>query len=305
MCSNALLWKIKIRINMKLIYAGLTFLMFISCKKEVKITSEGFEFEVIKEGTGPTPEPNDFVRYNFRVLNNEREIIQDFVQEDYPQVYSVKDSLNTKIISKAIKEILSTSKKGGNYLLKVPSDSLSETQAEKKSNNFLFYEVEVKEIFNKVQYYDFKKEVEFKRNAKIENLQEETKNVMQDFYSGKNNFKEISSGLKVKYLEEGNGPDLKIGDTYKIHYLGFLKDGKKIGDSYKISSGLINILGSGQIIDGWNLAFQNFRKGTKAYLFVPSNLAYGDQGNLPEVPGNSDLFFYIEIIDVRPGTHTE
>lgn len=290
---------------MRLIYAVLTLVLLISCKKELRNTSEGFEYEVIEEGTGQTPEPNDFVQYNFRVLSNDKEIIQDFIQEDYPQVYSVKDSLNTKLISRAIKDILSNSKKGGKYLLKITSDTLGTAQQPPKNSNFLFYEVEVKDIFSRTQFNDFKKEVEVKKIAKFENLEKETQKVMQEFYSGNDNFKEMSSGLKVKYLEEGNGPNLRTGDTYKIHYLGFLKDGKKMGDSYKISSGLINILGSGQIIDGWNLAFQNFKKGTKAYLFVPSNLGYGEEGNLPEVPANSDLFFYIDIIDVRPGTPTK
>jgi len=38
-------------------------------------------------------------------------------------------------------------------------------------------------------------------------------------------------------------------------------------------------------------------KGSKATIFVPYALAYGEAGSPPMIPAKSDLVFYIEIIE--------
>ena len=52
-------------------------------------------------------------------------------------------------------------------------------------------------------------------------------------------------------------------------------------------------VGVGNVIPGWDEALTMLPEGTKATLFIPSNLAYGDQQSGP-IPANSDLVFYIE-----------
>jgi hypothetical protein len=44
-----------------------------------------------------------------------------------------------------------------------------------------------------------------------------------------------------------------------------------------------------------------FAKGTKGTLFIPSGMAYGQQGAPPTIPANSPLIFDIELVDVTKG----
>ncbi|MBK7407395.1 MAG: FKBP-type peptidyl-prolyl cis-trans isomerase [Saprospirales bacterium] len=54
----------------------------------------------------------------------------------------------------------------------------------------------------------------------------------------------------------------------------------------------------GQVIPGWDEAFTTVKEGTNAVLFIPANLAYGEQGN-SVIPPNSDLIFYVELNGVN------
>jgi FKBP-type peptidyl-prolyl cis-trans isomerase len=57
---------------------------------------------------------------------------------------------------------------------------------------------------------------------------------------------------------------------------------------------------TGQVIPGWDESMGLMKKGTKAILYIPSALAYGEEGaGSGSIPANSDLMFYLEILDVK------
>jgi len=37
--------------------------------------------------------------------------------------------------------------------------------------------------------------------------------------------------------------------------------------------------------------------GSKAYLFIPSELGYGEMGSPPKIKPNSELVFYVELVE--------
>ena len=55
-----------------------------------------------------------------------------------------------------------------------------------------------------------------------------------------------------------------------------------------------------QVIKGWTEAMQLMVEGDKFELYIPSELAYGDRGSPPKIPGESMLIFQMEIIEVCP-----
>ncbi len=105
------------------------------------------------------------------------------------------------------------------------------------------------------------------------------------------------SGLQYILVDESDEDMPPAGSVITVHYTGYLSDGRLFDSSVQRSEPLRFVLGSDQVIRGWDEAFTMLPKGTKARLIVPPHLAYGDRGSGPIPPGET-LIFDVEVIDV-------
>ena len=105
-----------------------------------------------------------------------------------------------------------------------------------------------------------------------------------------------ASGLVYKELTPGTGPSPTAADTVKVHYRGTLIDGTEFDSSYKRNEPAQFPLGG--VIKGWTEGVQLMKVGGKSRLICPSDLAYGDQGRPPTIPGGATLIFEIELLEV-------
>jgi FKBP-type peptidyl-prolyl cis-trans isomerase FklB len=112
----------------------------------------------------------------------------------------------------------------------------------------------------------------------------------------KEGVKTTASGLQYKVLKEGTGAQPKSSDTVTVNYRGTLIDGTEFDSSYK--RGQPATFPVGGVIKGWTEALQLMKAGSKLQLFIPANLAYGDQGR-PGIPPSSLLIFEVELMDVK------
>jgi FKBP-type peptidyl-prolyl cis-trans isomerase FklB len=110
------------------------------------------------------------------------------------------------------------------------------------------------------------------------------------------NIKTLPSGLQYEVLAEGNGKTPTANDQVKCHYEGKLLDGTLFDSSIK--RGEPAVFGVSQVIKGWVEALQLMKEGSKWRLFIPSNLAYGEQGAGEMIPPHSTLIFEVELIQV-------
>ena len=108
--------------------------------------------------------------------------------------------------------------------------------------------------------------------------------------------KTTDSGLQYKVLKEGSGAQPKSSDTVTVNYRGTLMDGTEFDSSYK--RGQPASFPVSGVIKGWTEALQLMKVGSKLQLFIPANLAYGEQGR-PGIPPNSLLIFEVELMDVK------
>jgi FKBP-type peptidyl-prolyl cis-trans isomerase FklB len=114
---------------------------------------------------------------------------------------------------------------------------------------------------------------------------------------GEKNVKTTESGLQYTVIKEGNGPSPKATDTVKVHYRGTLLDGTEFDSSYKRKEPATFPVN--QVIKGWTEALQKMKVGSKWKVFIPSDLAYGDQGQPPVIPPASVLVFEIELLSIE------
>jgi len=110
------------------------------------------------------------------------------------------------------------------------------------------------------------------------------------------NIIELPSGLRYEIVQEGTGVAPTATDTVKVHYTGKLVDGT-VFDSSVERGETISFPVTG-VIPGWIEALQLMPVGSKWRLVIPSDLAYGDQGHPPTIPGGATLVFEIELLEI-------
>ena len=106
----------------------------------------------------------------------------------------------------------------------------------------------------------------------------------------------LPSGLQYQVLQQGNGEKPKATDKVKCHYHGTLINGTVFDSS--VERGTPAVFGVNQVIPGWVEALQLMPVGSKWRLFIPSNLAYGENGAGEMIEPNSTLIFDVELLDI-------
>lgn len=124
-----------------------------------------------------------------------------------------------------------------------------------------------------------------------------------DAFMKKNKQKEdvqvTESGLQYKILQKGSGKSPESGNRVKVHYKGTLLNGDVFDSSYERDKpAVFNV---DRVIPGWKEGIKMMKEGAKWKLFIPYNLAYGQ--NPPRnsnIEPNSALIFEVELLEVLP-----
>ncbi len=145
------------------------------------------------------------------------------------------------------------------------------------------------------------KEVAERQDAKKKTMAE--KNIKEgDSLLTANKTKEgvvaLPSGLQYKVITQGKGPKPTASDTVVTHYKGTFIDGKQFDSSYDRGEPATFTVNG--VIPGWTEALQLMPVGSKWQLWVPSQLAYGENGFQNVIPPNAALLFEIELISIQP-----
>ncbi|WP_343071917.1 FKBP-type peptidyl-prolyl cis-trans isomerase [Brevibacterium renqingii] len=115
-------------------------------------------------------------------------------------------------------------------------------------------------------------------------------------------------GKKPEELEtyttiEGEGPEVKKGQSVAVKYSGWLwDDTSKTFDSNWKEGGqpfAVDPVGEAQVIDGWNEGLIGHKVGSQIVLIVPPDKGYGKQGSEPSIPGDATLIFVIDILSAQ------
>jgi FKBP-type peptidyl-prolyl cis-trans isomerase FklB len=106
-----------------------------------------------------------------------------------------------------------------------------------------------------------------------------------------------ASGLQYEVVKKADGAQPKETDVVTVHYEGKLTDGSVFDSSIERGSPID--LPVGGVIPGWVEGLQLMHVGEKYKLYIPSELAYGEQSPSPAIPANSVLVFDLELIGIK------
>ena len=106
--------------------------------------------------------------------------------------------------------------------------------------------------------------------------------------------------LEVEDIIEGDGAEATEGDTLSVEYVGVLYDtGSEFDSNFGTGTPFEFQLGGGMVIPGWDEGLVGMKEGGRRQLTIPPDLAYGPQGQPPDIPPDSTLIFQIDLVSVN------
>ena len=115
---------------------------------------------------------------------------------------------------------------------------------------------------------------------------------------------ETPSGLRYEVVKAGTGAVAKPGQVVTINYAGALLNGQVFDSSAE--RGPVDLLvqipsaqNQNGIIPGMFEGLQKTGAGGKLKLYIPPQLAYGDEGSQGAIPPSATLVFEVEIISIK------
>jgi FKBP-type peptidyl-prolyl cis-trans isomerase FkpA len=106
------------------------------------------------------------------------------------------------------------------------------------------------------------------------------------------------TGLVFRTIKPGAGASPQATETVQVHYVGTLTDGSEFDSSRK--RGQPAEFRLNQVVKCWTEGVARMKVGETARLVCPSDIAYGDQGRPPKIPGGATLVFEVELIAIKP-----
>lgn len=104
------------------------------------------------------------------------------------------------------------------------------------------------------------------------------------------------SGLKIVTVEKGQGRPYRKGQTARVEYVGKFEDGTMFDSSSFQGEPLQFVVGSGRVIKGMDEAVSLLPAGSKAVVWIPSELAYGDR-DMGRIKPNTNLIFELHVLE--------
>ncbi|GAB3041186.1 macrophage infectivity potentiator Mip [Oleiagrimonas citrea] len=184
----------------------------------------------------------------------------------------VRDEINPSIVAKALQDALSGKK-----------PQIDEAKAK-----------QVREAFVT--------ELRSKAKAEYEKMATKNKREGAAFLAAnkkKPGVKTTSSGLQYKVIKQGTGPHPGPKDTADIEYVGTFIDGKKFDASADHKGGGPTPIPLSSVIPGFREGLELMQVGGHYKLYIPSDLAYGEQ---PQngFPPNATIIFDVKLDKTTP-----
>ena len=268
-----------------------TSLLFSCNNFKVTQDPDGSKYQVHKEGKGKRVKMGDMITFDLVIKAPNDSTFENTYKRKQPVVLVAQKGTYKGSFENALMHLT----EGDSATVFVNADSLF-ARVQQPLPPGVAKGTDMKFIV-KIQSIQTREEFQKAQDAKKGN---EAK-MMEDF--AKKNFPNATKtqyGMYRIVVKEGTGEVITAGKTVTVDYTGKLMSGKvfdssvgKPGPKFQVT------VGQGAVIPGWEQALTMMKKGEKSIFFIPSNLAYGEQGAGGVIEPFSSLIFEMEVIDVK------
>ena len=294
--------------------------LFLACESNIKETPNGLKFRVVKSGDGVLPKKDDAVLFNFKLIDSNDSVWRDTYLRGLPMVERVRDT--SKLHNeKKLKQMLRMVSRGDSIIVDF---SVSEYYKDVESKPIpshidttlrLSYHVKIDTIMTLEAYRYWLADKLAKRMAT--KIQKDAI-IIDEFLESKNiTAEKTTEGVRYVITREVSSVKAQSKQIAVVNYVGYFLNGNCFVSNVKPiaqQNGLIKpdgvyeplkvIIDESLVISGWHSSLKVLGKGDKGIFYIPSPLAYGDQGS-DDIKENSILVFDIEVLDVRDTVITD
>jgi FKBP-type peptidyl-prolyl cis-trans isomerase len=274
---------------------GVALLLAASCtNSEFKKTKSGLLYKIYSDGKGPVAKKGEFLKAN--VIEKIRDSVLYSSYGSVPAYIPVDTPRPTYNPA----EIFSLLRKGDSAVVVISADTLSRRGNGQlppfiKKKDKIIISFKVNDLFasQELVMADRQAEMDKQKNREIQEVQE---------YLNKHNIQAQKTDMGTYYVvkDPGNGPQVDSGKQVSIRYTGRSLPSDKVFESNMTGPGnepFKVVIGSHQVIPGWDDALRKFKKGGKGTLYIPAYMAYNEQPGPGHKPFEN-LAFDIEVVDV-------
>lgn len=283
--------------------------LLAACTEPFKKTKEGLEYKIVRAKGGKLLVPGEFMELQV-VEKYKDSILSNTAESGMPQFAAY----DTAQFPPELKQIFAQVHVGDSIILKVSTDTIAKnTQLAPfmKKGEFVYSTYKI------TNAYATQAEADKARNAAMigatairekkqaAQVVKEAKQI--EDYLKKNNITAVKApkGTYVQIISQGTGAQVDSPMVVEVNYTGKTMDGKMFDSNTDPSKGhveplLVNLTDDqslGGIIPGWKDALPLLKIGAKARFFIPSPLAYGEQGSGEDIKPNEILTFDIDVLD--------
>ena len=292
---------------MNKIIIGLCLAMIAACSgggDGVKRASiSGYDYRPLVETGGEKPNAGDFVYFQMDIYDDHDSLLQTYRNQKLLPSVRILEATSDMRKKNPVVDVLSYMSVGDSVALIVPRDSVPNMPQGYEDLKYIEYHLTTAEILTSDEQKErlaAEKELQDARAAslrlQIPEVTRLTEKTLADYKAGKLDLQETPEGVKYLIHERGNG-DLPTADRMvtMLYYGRTVETGKMFDNSYERGQGYSFRLGRREVIGGWDVVTPYLPVGTKASVFIPSELGYGERGSGPDIPPNSELYFYMVV----------
>lgn len=278
----------------------------------------GLQYKIVEDKGQEKAVAGDLLSIEMKVMTDRDSLLSSTYKIGLPQIINIAPDSIPGLYAGDYNSMFKMLGEGDSAVFKLDLDTMAAKSMQPKpdfADKHIIFNVRVNRHFKKGELTDsaLYAEVNTYFEGEIEKLRVAEEGKINN-YIQTNNLEPLktASGLQYVIVEEGTGEKPVAGDTVEVNYTGALTTGDVFDTSIKEVAESNNIfnpmrpyepakfaIGVRQVIPGWDEGLLLLPKGTKAKLIIPSELGYGERGDMRgTIPPFAPLVFDIELVDI-------